>query len=312
MECTEILNDDACNILMELRNNRQLCDAVIKVECEEFPIHRNIMSACSPYFRSLFTREIQNTEKVIITGVSAEIMSLIIDFAYMRHVTVTSENIERLLPAAYQFHVFGMIKLCCKFLESHLTPQNCIGVGRIAQNYSCSKLVKRAYRFLMANFPDVSEKSDEFLQLDIGEVCQILSEDELNVKTEEIVFNAVLRWIDYDSETRRKHIARLLKTVRLGLLQTQFFVEKVKVHPYVKDNELCKPIIIDTLKHLYDLDLNQNIAGNAGLPLARPRTPHEILFVIGGWSGSSPTNIVEVYDARADHWNICDVADRGR
>ena len=58
MECTEIHNDDACNILMELRNNGQLCDAVIKVECEEFPIHRNIMSVCSPYFRSLFTGEI--------------------------------------------------------------------------------------------------------------------------------------------------------------------------------------------------------------------------------------------------------------
>lgn len=33
-------------------------------------------------------------------------------------------------------------------------------------------------------------------------------------------------------------------------------------------------------------------------PLARPRIPHELLFVCGGWSGGSPTAAVEIYDVR--------------
>lgn len=36
--------------------------------------------------------------------------------------------------------------------------------------------------------------------------------------------------------------------------------------------------------------------------LARPRLPHEVLFVIGGWSGGNPTNRIETYDSRADRW----------
>jgi hypothetical protein len=55
-----------------------------------------------------------------------------------------------------------------------------------------------------------------------------------------------------------KHIVELLKSVRLGLLTTKLFVEKVKCHPYISNNDACKPMVIDTLKHLYELDQSVN------------------------------------------------------
>ncbi|XP_061180400.1 kelch-like protein 10 isoform X2 [Saccostrea echinata] len=315
MECQmkRKLSAEAFDILWELRKSGQLCDAVIKVENKEFPIHRNIMSACSPYFRTLFTTEFfqTNAKEVVITGVSADIMSLIIDYAYTRSAAVTSDNIERLLPAADQFHVLGLVNHCCDFLMSQITAENCIGILRFAKNYFCPNLEKEAYRFLMINIADVIANSNEFLQFDIEEVCHILSSDSLNVKNEKIVFDAVIRWIDYYPVTRKVYIARLLKTIRLGLLSKKYFVEKVKVHPYVKDNEFCKPLVIDTLKYLYDLGTDEPRTMGMCCNIAAPRIPHEILFVIGGWSGASPTNIVEIYDTRADHWAICDIADRG-
>jgi hypothetical protein len=39
--------------------------------------------------------------------------------------------------------------------------------------------------------------------------------------------------------------------------------------------------------------------------MAKPRVPYEILFVIGGWSGGTPTDIIETYDARAGRWLVC-------
>lgn len=53
-----------------------------------------------------------------------------------------------------------------------------------------------------------------------------------------------------------KFIVPLLKCVRLGLLTTNFFLEKVKSHPYIINNDLCKPLVIETLKYLYELDLD--------------------------------------------------------
>nr|QTM97704.1 KLHL10 [Sinohyriopsis cumingii] len=303
----------ACNILNELRKTGQLCDAIIKVENQEFPIHRAIMSACSPYFRALFTNEMFNTDRreIIIPGVSADMMKLIIEFAYTRELHVTQENVEQLLPAADQFHVNGLVKACCDFLASEICAENCIGIYKFSCTYFCHNLERATFRYLMQNFTDVYSNSNEYLQLTVDEVCSFLASDELNVKNEEIVFDAILRWIDYDPERRKNYIARLLKTIRLGLLTTQYFVEKVKTHPYVRDSDACKPVIIETLKFLYDLDMDEEKEVDLNNPLARPRVPHEILFVVGGWSGGSPTNIVETYDTRADRWIVCDALDAG-
>lgn len=78
---------------------------------------------------------------------------------------------------------------------------------------------------------------------------------------------------------------------------------QVKDHPYVTGNEPCRPIIIETLRFLYDLEMIGQKDGEVPTPdIARPRVPHEVLFAIGGWSGGSPTNFVETYDTRADRW----------
>ena len=87
---------------------------------------------------------------------------------------------------------------------------------------------------------------------------------------------------------------------------------RVQKHPLVHDNEQCKPIVIETIKFLYDLDMEDGKDVDLTNPIARPRVPHEIMFVIGGWSGGSPTNVIETYDTRADRWITVEYADRGR
>lgn len=69
--------------------------------------------------------------------------------------------------------------------------------------------------------------------------------------------------------------------------------------------------MIETIKFLYDLDMEEGRDVDLTNPIARPRVPHEVMFVIGGWSGGSPTNVIETYDTRADRWITVEHADRG-
>ena len=79
-------------------------------------------------------------------------------------------------------------------------------------------------------------------------------------------------------------------------------------HPYVKDNKDCKSIVTDALQLLQHLDESEDNHDNSN-PMSCPRVPNEIMFVVGGWSGGSPINTIEVYDPRADRWNICNYSD---
>jgi hypothetical protein len=36
--------------------------------------------------------------------------------------------------------------------------------------------------------------------------------------------------------------------------------------------------------------------------IARPRIPHEILFVVGGWTEDNTRHFIEAYDTRRDRW----------
>lgn len=77
---------------------------------------------------------------------------------------------------------------------------------------------------------------------------------------------------------------------------------QVKDHQYIQNRDDCRPYIIETLKFMYDLQLTSSMTDSIAPMLARPRYPFEVLFAIGGWSGGSPTSIIETYDTKSDRW----------
>ncbi|XP_027601012.1 calicin [Pipra filicauda] len=288
------------SIANELHLKESLCDVVISVDGVEFKAHKLILCCCSTYFRTLFTN---CADKMVyqIPGVSAEMMGLIIDYAYTGTVPITEDNVESLLVAADQFNIMDIVNLCCKFLSSRLCSENCIGICRFTEYYYCPDLHAAACGYILHHFEEVSQVSEEFLDLSAEELAHIIEKDELNVKREEAVFEAVLRWIAHDPQNRRQYIACLLSKVRLALLPSDYFMNNIKAHEYVKDNAGCKDII-SALSEIYDLNLDGQSASANANPLTRPRLPYPILFAIGGWSRSDTTSAIETYDGRTDEW----------
>lgn len=230
-------------------------------------------------------------------------MRSLLSYIYLRQIKLTDENVYPLLMAADYLSILGVLDMCCKYLEERLDPKNCIGTMLFARQHFCRDLAEKGWKYVMKNFVQIVSQSEELLKLSLEDFREIVNADELNVKSEETVWEAILKWINEDGENRKKNVVVLMKCVRLGLLDTQFFLERVKDHPYVSGCEESRPMIIETLRFLYDLEMITHRDGEVPTPeIARPRVPHEILFAIGGWSGGSPTNYVETYDTRADRW----------
>lgn len=126
----------AMQALYDLRQKNQLCDATIKMDDGAvFFVHRAILSSCSDYFRAIFTTSLHSEEEtdVFLPGIDSETMSYLVDYAYLRQVTITAYNVSKLLLAADYLCIGGVHNMCCQYFKENLTPINCLLVLRFAR-----------------------------------------------------------------------------------------------------------------------------------------------------------------------------------
>lgn len=57
--------------------------------------------------------------------------------------------------------------------------------------------------------PDQVMESEEFMLLPANQLIDIISSDELNVRSEEQVFNAVMAWVKYSIQERRPQLPQV-------------------------------------------------------------------------------------------------------
>ncbi|XP_042077545.1 kelch-like protein 10 [Haplochromis burtoni] len=207
------------SVYNELRFEGKFCDAIIKVEDVEFPVHKIILCNCTPYFRALFTSWSDPDKQVFnIPGLSPEMMALIIDFAYTGSVSVTEENAVELLMAADQLNVMDIVKICSDFVGEQLCAENCVGIWQFTKVHLSPELRAKAFHYIISNFEQVVLQ-EEFLQLTVEELDDILERDDLNVQCESTAYEALIKWISHVPAEREQHLIALLsKVYKLPLL----------------------------------------------------------------------------------------------
>jgi kelch-like protein 10 len=136
-------------------------------------------------------------------------------------VNINVENVCQLLESAGYLSVLGLLGLCRDFLRNMLAPENCTGIMRFARDY-CSGLEGDARSFVMSNSAQVSQQSEKRFELPSEELQAITGADELNMESEEVGWDGILRWISHDPENGKGNIMDLVKKIRLGLLVMVF------------------------------------------------------------------------------------------
>ncbi|XP_043941167.1 kelch-like protein 20 isoform X3 [Protopterus annectens] len=287
-----------------LRKHRELCDVVLVVGAKKIYAHRVILSACSPYFRAMFTGELAESRQteVVIRDIDERAMELLIDFSYTSQITVEEGNVQTLLPAACLLQLAEIQEACCEFLKRQLDPSNCLGIRAFADTHSCRELLRIADKFTQHNFQEVME-SEEFMLLPANQLIDIISSDELNVRSEEQVFNAVMAWVKYSIQERRPQLPQVLQHVRLPLLSPKFLVGTVGSDPLIKSDEECRDLVDEAKNYLLLPQERPLMQG----PRTRPRKPircGEVLFAVGGWCSGDAISSVERYDPQTNEWRM--------
>ncbi|KAG2468112.1 KLH29 protein, partial [Polypterus senegalus] len=271
--------------LNQQRRAKEFTDLKIIVEGKEFEVHQNVLASCSLYFKDLVKRsssESRNGEKLELSmeNISAEVLELLLEFVYTGSLIIDSANAKTLLEAANKFQFNTFCKVCVSFLEKQLTASNCLGVLAMAEAMQCTELHNMAKAFALQNFPEVAGQ-EEILNISKDDFISYMSNDSLNTKAEELVYETVIKWIKRDPVNRVQHASELLAVVRLPFIHPSYLLNVVDNEELIKSSEACRDLVNEAKRYHMLPHARQEMQ----TPRTRPRLSAgvaEVIVLVGG------------------------------
>lgn len=133
----------------------------------------------------------------------------------------------------------------------------------------------------------------------------LIKSDEIEVANEEIVYNCLIEWTNYDIKNREQCLPKLMCHVRLPLLSPQFLTDVCDKEYLIKKSFECRDMLDEAKKFYLRPDCRAEMNGSR----FRIRTgKDEHLVMLGGFGfQQKPLDVVEKYCPRTNNWSILPV-----
>ena len=202
-------------------------------------------------------------------------------YIYTGNVTFTDERAHKLFATADYLLLPGLKTMAGNFLtELTITIENCIFNYYFSRKYQCVQLMEKASEVINLNFTVVMETED-FLDLDVNQVMDWVSSDDIIVSAEEEVFKGIVKWVSYNKIERQCHLSELLHQLRLASVSHDFLVnELVKEELITKDPEFGLNSVVDAMK--LTLNCADEQVNRQPRKCVEKRTCRDRIFVCGG------------------------------
>ena len=234
-----------------LRRNQSFCDVKLVVKDKELAAHKAVLAAASPFFLSLLTCDMRESKEHLIRieleEATASVMEDVLQYIYTGNVLVTEENAHNLMATTDYLLLPGLKTMVGRYLMEVLTTENCVFNYYFADKYQCTELREKAHQMINSDFSAVLER-DDFLNLDVKQVMEWVSSDDITVNAEEEVFKGIVKWVAHNRSEREVHFPRLLHQVRLVSISHDFLLNKLVKEELVSTNIVCLNFVLDCMR----------------------------------------------------------------
>ncbi|KAM5311020.1 kelch repeat and BTB domain-containing protein 6 [Glossophaga mutica] len=235
---------------------RLLCDVTIEVVTPGsgpgtgrlFPCNRNVLAAACPYFKSMFTGGMYESQQANVTmhDVDAESFEVLVEYCYTGRVSLSETNVERLYAASDMLQLEYVREACASFLARRLDLANCTAIFKFADAFGHRKLRSQAQSFIAHNFKQLSQmgpiREETLADLTLAQLLAVLRLDSLNIEQEQTVCHVAMQWLEAAPKERGPSAAEVFKCVRW----THFTDE---------DQDYLKGLLTNTTVNKYCQDL---------------------------------------------------------
>lgn len=181
-----------------------------------------ILSASSAFFEAMFQNEMKEKymNEISLKEIDGAILKDLVKYCYTGQIDINNGNVHKLMAAASMYQINSMEIELVNFYRGHLSAQNCLSIWGAARQYVKKELDRLAFDFACEHFIEVLNVN-EFLELEIEFFLELLKDNELEVNSEEDVFDAIDKWIQFDVTERKKFLGPLIETLRMSKISYQ-------------------------------------------------------------------------------------------
>lgn len=155
--------------------------------------------------------------EIEINEVCGDVLEALVKFSYTHEIQFDIKNIDSLLSAAVLLQFTELEAQLIKYYTKDICAANCLGLQAMADQYNSVGLKELTIIYTNENFMDVIE-CNEFLEINIAQMLELLKRNEIKVSKEEDVFLAAMKWIRYQKDERMKFFASIIEYIRLELI----------------------------------------------------------------------------------------------
>ncbi|XP_078674223.1 kelch-like protein 26 [Branchiostoma floridae x Branchiostoma belcheri] len=267
---------DMLSVLNDLRAEGVLLDVTVVAGEEEFRAHSTALAYGSDYFRRLFTSGMKESQDNRVElrdpSISAEGFRLLLNFLYSGELVVSTESVYDVLLVANHLQVQSIMKLCYDFISQNmhdapLDLANYTEAQKVADAYGLTTLQEKVHSALADNFLELSTSDDFLRSITLEQLVAVLQANDVVSPSELQVYEAVVRWLMHDEQTRMPHAAEVLSHVRFALLDQNTLYGLLQTDIGTVEN--CKHLILEAMAyHSLSPEIKQGIEW----PRSKPRT----------------------------------------
>ena len=307
-ECSSDVHIHGLSLLKQLnefRNSTVLCDATLCVDGRTFYAHKTILAACSPYFKAMFSskmKESNEAKPIILNDIDGHNMEELLNYIYTGEIDLRQDNIRPIISAANYLLITSLKDRCVRFLKKMLTPTNCLSIENTAEQYNCEWLRTTATMYIKENFLTITS-TDEFRDLPVEKLIELLSSDDTRVDREEQVFEALMSWINHDLPNRKQYFADLIVHVRFPLMSPYYLMDHVETEDLVRSTPECIDLLLEAKNYHMLPDRRWQLKSSRTTPRASMGIVNGVIAV-GGIQGTSVVASTSCYLLCANQWFV--------